>query len=528
MKQLIAGFVVALVVAAGAWASPASETASAASDGPKYGGTLDVAIATTPHTLDWQSTVSHPLPHIMGHVFEGLFGFTKEFDAAPELAESWETNADGTVWTIRLRTGVMFHNGDELMADDVVASLERWRRVGPKGPALDELEQFEIIDDHTLAMHFSSPKGRFLLLLLGSDENKAVIMPKEVAEASPEGGTLSEVVGTGPYRFVEYREDQYVRLERFADYSARDDAPNYQTGNKIAYPDELLFWIVPEASTRIAGLEAGEYDIISNVPDAEFQRLQGTDGVVPVKNGPGVLLYMMFNHQHGPTADLNFRRAVQAIVDAQKVVDAAMADPEFATVNPSFYPPESAYNTDACAELYNQVDADKAREYLAASNYDGEKVIVQTIASSASHVRTGLSIAEQLQSIGINAEMVQYDVQTWVAKRRDPNELNIYTSGGYWIDPSLYHPEFNGTFPSTEVGYYHDETEEVFRGLAAETDFDKRYALGEALQCEFYNKVATINVGYQYRLVAHRDTVRDPEGYLALGNPTLHHVWLDE
>ena len=179
-------------------------------------------------------------------------------------------------------------------------------------------------------------------------------------------------------------------------------------------------------------------------------------------------------------------------------------------------------------EASTRVAGLEAREYLAASSYDGEKVIVQTIASSASHVRTGLSIAEQLQSVGINAEMVQYDVQTWVAKRRDPNELNIYTSGGYWIDPSLYHPEFNGTFPSTEVGYYHDETEEVFRGLAAETDFDKRYALGEALQCEFYNKVATINLGYQYRLFARRDTVRDPEGYLALGNPTLHHVWLDE
>ena len=276
----------------------------------------------------------------------------------------------------RCAPGVMFHNGDELTAEDVVASLERWRRVGPKGPALDELERFEIIDDHTLALHFSSPKGRFLLLLLGSDENKAVIMPKEVAEASPEGGTLSEVVGTGPYRFVEYREDQFVRLERFADYAARSDAPDYQTGNKVAYPDELLFWIVPEASTRVAGLEAGEYDIITNVPDAEFQRLEGTDGVVPVKNGPGVLLYMMFNHQHGPTADINFRRAVQAIVDAEQVVAAAVADPAFATVNPSFYPPESAYNTDACAALYNQVDADKAREYLAASNYAGEKVIV--------------------------------------------------------------------------------------------------------------------------------------------------------
>ena len=165
------------------------------------------------------------------------------------------------------------------------------------------------------------------------------------------------------------------------------------------------------------------------------------------------------------------------------------------------------------------MDADKAREYLAASDYAGEKVIVQTIASSPSHVRTGLSVAEQLQSIGINAEMVQYDVQTWVAQRRDPNGLNIYTSAGYWIDPSLYHPEFNGTFPSPEVGYYHDETEEVFRGLAAETDFDKRYALGEALQCEFYNKVATINLGYQYRLFGPPRHGARPRGLPGSGQP---------
>ena len=110
---------------------------------------------------------------------------------------------------------------------------------------------------------------------------------------------------------------------------------------------------------------------------------------------------------------------VETYVDPREIVrELKKSYPdEFADVDPSFYPPESVYNTDACsAALYNQVDSAKAKQYLADSNYQGEKVIIQTIGTSQSHVRTGLAIAEQLQSIGINAEMVKYDVQTWVAK----------------------------------------------------------------------------------------------------------------
>ena len=206
MTRLFAGFVAGLMAVAGAWASPASESGDAGTGDSKYGGTLDVAIHISPHTLDWQSTVSHPLPHIMGHVFEGLFGFTKEFDAAPELAESWETNADGTVWTIRLRPGVMFHNGDELSAEDVVASLERWRRVGPKGPALDELERFEIIDDLTLATALLEPQGP-----LPADADG---LGREQGRDHAQGGGRGVAGGRHPERGGRHRSLQLRRVPR--------------------------------------------------------------------------------------------------------------------------------------------------------------------------------------------------------------------------------------------------------------------------------------------------------------------------
>ncbi len=508
--------------------STGGQPASAQDMEPKTGGTLNVGLHIPFPTLDWQSTVGHPLPHGMVHVYEGLFAFGKDFDAVPELADTFEANEDGTLWTFKLREGVKFHNGDELKAEDVVASLERWREVGPKGPALKDLDRMGVVDDYTLNMHFNVPMGRFLLLILGSDENKAVIMPKEVAEASPTAGQLSEVIGTGPYKFVEHREDQFLRLERFDDYSVRDDAPNYQGGGKAAHLDEIIFWIVEEASTRVAGLESGEYDVITEVPDSEFQRLQGVEAVEPVKNGPGVLLYMMFNHKEGLTSDINVRRAIQALVDADEIAAAAVADPEFTVSNPSFYPAESAYNNDTRAELYNQKDVDKAKALLSDAGYGGEEIGINVISTSERQNRVGVALVEQMKRAGINAVINSYDLATWVAKRRDPAGLNIYTSAGYWIDPSLWHAEFNGTFPSPEVGFISDETEEIFAGLAAETDLDKRLGLAQDLQREFYEQVATVNLGYVYRLVAKTDTVIDPEGNLALGNLTLHNVWLNK
>lgn len=493
---------------------------------PRTGGTLNVGLHLPFPTLDWQSTVGHPLPHAMVLVYEGLFAFGSDFDAVPELVDTYEASSDGRAWTFRLRQGVRFHDGTELHADDVVASLERWARIGPKGAALEDVDRYEIVDDYTVTLHFNEAVGRSLLLALGSDENKAVIMPKEVAESSTTAGELSAVVGTGPYRFGEYREDQYLRLERFDDYVARDDAPNYQGGRKVAYLDEIVFWIVPEASTRVAGLESGEFDVITDVPDSEFIRLAEAPELEPIKNGPGLLLYMMFNHKAGITSHIEIRRAIQAAIDTDELSAAAVSNPEFTVSNPSFFPPESAYNTDIRSELYNQGDPERARALLTDFGYDGEEVVIQVIATNPVQNRLAVVFVEQMRRAGLNAVIQSYDLATWVAKRRDPDALNIYTSAGYWIDPSLWQPEFSGTFPSPEVGFQSDATDRIFAALARESEFEARFALGSELQAEFYDQVATINLGYIYRMVAKTTSVMDPQGNLALGNLTLHNVWL--
>ena len=518
-SRLLAGLL------SGVLAFGAAVSVAQAADEPMQGGTLNVGLHIPLPTLDWQSTVGHPLPQVMGHVFEGLFGNGSDLTAVPELVDSYAASEAGKVWTFKLREGVKFHNGDTLDSSDVKASLERWRTVGPKGAGLASLASIDTPDANTVVLSFNDPMGQFLLLLLGSDENKAVIMPKEIAEASTTPGQLTGVVGTGPYRFVEYQEDQFARLARFDDYVARTDEPNYQAGKKITNLDEVIFWIVPEASTRVAGLESGEYDLITEVSDSEAARLEEADGVDPIKNGPGVLQYMMFNHKQGITSDLNFRKAMQAMVDPAEIAAVVVSDPSFSLTNPSIYAPESAYNTDAGYELGN---LEAAKGYLDAAGYNGEPISIQVIATNNTQNRVAVALVEQAKRVGINLQIKSYDLNTWVAKRRDPDALNIYTSAGYWVDPSLWHPEFNGTFPSPEVGFISPETEEIFAKLAAATTFEERKALGEDLQTAFYDQAATVNLGYIYRLIAKSEKVHDPYNNLALGNLTLHGVWIDQ
>jgi peptide/nickel transport system substrate-binding protein len=290
----------------------------------------------------------------------------------------------------------------------------------------------------------------------------------------------------------------------------------------------VVFWIVEQNTTRIAGLETGEYDIITDIPDTEFDRLKSVKGVTPVKNGPGLLLYMMFNHKKGPTANINIRKAIQAAVDPNELIASVVSNPQFGVVNPSFFPPESPYNNAERAELYGHADITRAKEFLRQAGYNNEELKLQVYPQNTVYLRVMTAAAEQLKRAGMNAAVVTLDRATWQAKRRDGDYLNMYNSGGYWFDPSLYEPEFNGTFPSKDVAFYSPEVEKVFEGLARETTFEKRFALAKELQRLFYDQVATLNLGYVYRLIAKRDYVVDPEGNLALGNLTLHGVWLNK
>ena len=234
---------------------------------------LHIAISANPPSLDPQSINSNIVGGIGAHVYEPLFAMNENYEPMPVLAESYEVSDDGMVYTIKLREGVKFHNGDEMTADDVVASMNRWLEVSAKANTLIGGSTFEKVDDYTVNLNVNQASSD-IIMILASPIQAAAIYPAEIAESATAEG-IDEYIGTGPYKVAEWKQDQYVKLEAYDEYQAPEGEASGLAGAKQAATPTLYFDVVTDASTRIAGVQSGEYDIAEEIPIDNYEQLAG-------------------------------------------------------------------------------------------------------------------------------------------------------------------------------------------------------------------------------------------------------------
>ncbi len=259
-KVLISFLIVFLLVGCGS----SSDDAGKSGNSGEKGGTLNVAYMAQPPTLDPHATVSVATTEIGRNIFESLLAFNERNEAAPLLAESFESSEDLKSITFKLRKGVKFHNGKEMTADDVVASMERWRELNGKANTYFSKSEFVKEDDYTVVLKMDKP-FTIAKYILATNINFPAIMPKEVIENAPKSG-VEEYIGTGPFKLEEWKQDQYIKLVKNEDYQSPRKEPDGVVGKKDPMVDELVFHMVPDASTRTAGIQTGEYDVALNIP----------------------------------------------------------------------------------------------------------------------------------------------------------------------------------------------------------------------------------------------------------------------
>lgn len=177
---------------------------------------MHIAVSANPPTLDTQISNSNIVGQIAYHIFEPLFAMDENYEPQPVLAESYEVSEDGLEYTIKLREGVKFHNGNEMTADDVVASMNRWIEKSPKANTLIGGSTFEKVDDYTVKMTANQASSD-IITVLANPIMFAAIYPAEIVEAATDEG-ISEFIGTGPYKLAEWKQDQYIKLEKNDDY----------------------------------------------------------------------------------------------------------------------------------------------------------------------------------------------------------------------------------------------------------------------------------------------------------------------
>ncbi len=513
MRRLLLSIVVGCIVLAGGFAM---------AEEPRVGGVLRAAMQTNPPTLDPHKTTTTATQQIACHVFEPLVAFDENFAPQPVLLESWEVAEDGLSYTLRIRTGVKFHNGKILAAEDVKASLERIIAISPVSGYYAGVSGIDTIDDHTVRVRLDKPMN--LVAAMTIQVTWQAIMPKELAENRDEL-RVGQLIGTGPYKLAEWRPDMYVKLVRFVDYVPVEAEPSGFVGKKIAYFDEILFIPVKEVGARIAGLETGEYDYAEALPIETLRTIAANPNLVPQVVKPQWELAWELNHQEPPMDNLKFRQAVLAALDADFIVSTVvMNDPEFYSVNPGVRAgPWSAWYSEAGAEYYNQGDPERARELLREAGYNGEDIILLSNRDYYWMYRNTLAAATCLERAGIRVKIEFSDWPSQIGK--------ALTLKGWHINQTGWSPQeeplrFKGSLTCGApyaYGYCNPEMDRLLEELAKPAVFEERKAVYEEVQRLFYEDVAHIRFGFIFGLDATRVELQDYRPWYVV--PRFWNVW---
>ena len=491
-----------------------------AQDTPRMGGVLKAAMIGEPPSLDLHWTTAVITQQITWHVYEALYTYDRNFTPIPMLAEGHTTSDGGRRYTISLRKGIRFHNGKEMTAADVVPSLNRWGKISTPGkPLWKNVEAVEAKDPYTVVIHLKEPSGS-LLFGLGRPNAGAAIYPKEVVDAASDG-QVKDVIGTGPYRFVEHKPDRHIKLARFKDYQARSEAPEGYGGKRTAYTDEILFIPVPDVAVRLAGIETGEYHFAQQIKPDQYDRIKGIAALEARIVKPYGWITAVPNHKEGLMTGKKLRQAFQAALDMEPIMGAAMGNKDFYRLDGAvFFPEQGLWHSTAALAAYNQRDRDKARRLLKEAGYAGQPVRWITTREYDWMYKTALVSKQQLEDVGFKIDLQVLDWATLVQRRNKPELFDVFSTGfTFNADPALATALQCG-WPGT---WCHEEKDRLMQDLARESDGKKRKALIDRIQTIFHDDVGRIKFGDYFLLDVTRKELR---GFRSTPELYFWNVWL--
>lgn len=461
------------------------------------GGTLRVAtIGEAPHLDEHQSTAE--IIALIGYcAYEGLFTYDATYQAIPELVETHTVSEDGLTHTMALRKGVMFHNGEELKAADAIASVERWGRISGVGKRLmEKTAGITATDDYTIDWKLTEPYGT-ILIALAHNTQACTIHPKSVLDAAGDAPMTdaAQYIGTGPYKLAEWQRDSVMRFERFDQYkSAAEDAPAGYGGKKYAYADKIEFYPVPDEAARVAGLQAGDYDIILDVGNDQYEVLKDYDGIIAEILTPTNWDIFFLNWKSPMMGNLAMRQAVQLAMDPLPQLQSGRGGGDFIRLDPGLMMQQTAWYTKAGEEHYNVYDPEAAKAKLQEAGYAGEPLRFMTTQEYSYMYGEAIVAKQQLEDIGITVDFRVTDWATVLENRAKPEEWDMFGTGhGFVPDPSQisYVGQMN-IYP----GWWSSESSLALAAdLLSESEFDVRFPIFEQIQTAHYTEIPAIKIG---------------------------------
>lgn len=453
-----------------------------------------------------QPTVNHGWA-----IYDLLFSMDHNFDPKPQMAEGYTLSDDGRTYTIKLRDGLKWHNGEPVRAQDCAPSLARWAARETIGQTVWQyVDEYKATDDKTITIKLKRPIPTFIQAIGRGGSSVAFMMPEHVAKTDPYKG-LTDTTGSGPYIFLK---DEYVpgassAYARNPNYIPRQEPADWSSGGKVAHFDRIEWRVIPDSATAAAALQAGEVDWYEMVQPDLVPLLRKDPNIKLGRHNPtGYNGMIRFNHMYPPFDNVQVRRAVMMAVNQSDYMDSVTGGDKTAyTICKSVFPCGTHYGVEIGGDAI-QGNMEKAKAMLAASGYKGEKAVLINPTDLTSVGPLGDVTYDLLQRLGINVEMVATDWGTVSMRRasREPIEKGGWSIMHTWAPSTIRftpveHSMLRGQGAKGWFGWYKDDImEDLARDfIEAPTQADRdRIAL--EVQKRAFDLVPYVPLGtYQIR-----------------------------
>ncbi len=486
--------------AAASSAAATSASASAAASGApaKAGakGTATVVGSERILTLDPLDHYSISSTYTLQHIYDPLLLAANDGKLVPNLAESWKA-VDERTWEFKLRTGIKFHNGEELNAESVKATFERAMKPDSKlikAYLFKDLEAIEVKDPTTVQFRSKTPYGSLpnILTLIG-------ILPAKASQNLEE--FLKKPAGTGPFKFVSWTRGDMVELEANKDYWKKD----------VVKLDRVTFRFIPEVTTRMSGLRAGESDVVDRVPPDQIEVLQKTPGA-KVMSAPAVETQQwIFNMSRKPFDNPKVRQAISLGIDREGLIKELMLG--HAKPATGFIPPGVVGHTDNLP--LKKYDPEKAKALLKEAGFasglpaDVKSDFVLMKGVYTKQTELAQAVAAQLAQIGVKLQVRELEVGA-AREARTAGDYAIFYSGWAFMehDPDQYIQQWFTTTGSAKLNRFSDKEIDDLAAKSRTNDPAQRQKILEEIQQKLWDLDAAIWPYYSEASYGLRDRVQ--------------------
>ena len=452
-------------------------------------------------------------------VWDTLYGLDAQYNPTPQMLAGHRMEDDGRLWTLTLRPGLRFHDNEPVLARDAVASIRRWASTDGFGMTLmARTDSLDAPDDRTIRFRM---KQSFPLLpdALGKISPHILpIMPARIA-AQPASKPVSEIVGSGPFRFLPDERVPGSRMvyARNDAYTPAEGAPGLTSGAKIVHFDRIEWLTMPEPATAAAALRTGAVDWIEAPPPDLLPMLRRDPNLVVKTNDlTGVVPILRFNMLHAPFDNPAIRRAILSATSQQEFMSAFSDDQTQWLTGVGAFCPNTPMATQAgMVESVGTKDVATARAAIQAAGYRNERIVLLGPTDHPVNSVMAQVGADLFKRLGLNVDYQAMDAGTMFQRRTNREPLD---RGGWSVFPSAVagidslNPAVSfltrGNGKDAWYGWPDDPTLETLRlAWYDASDRQQQRALAERIQLRLLDQAPFLPLGQILQPTAFRKEV---------------------